>query len=181
MEQNRLSIYQIDMKYIRDLSNKDENVRSVSPQINKEKRPFVGIVVVNDNKQYCIPFSSPKPKHYQMKNDVDFTKMFDDQNKLIGVLNFNNMIPVDESVLIPFNLEKAKNDTPEIIHYKKMVKKQLNWCQKNQNSIVSKANKLYYLVTETPEKYIYLTRRCCDFKKLEAVLEKRFYCREKRV
>ena len=39
MKQKRLFLYQVDIKYIRDLSNKDEtgNVRSVSPQINKEK------------------------------------------------------------------------------------------------------------------------------------------------
>ena len=172
MKQERFSIYRIDMKYIRNLAKKDENVRSVSPQITKEKRPFVGIVVVYNDKQYCIPFSSPKPKHYQMKNDVDFTKMFDEQNKLIGVLNFNNMIPVDKSVLIPFNFEITKNDTPEQIHYKKMVKKQLNWCQKNQVSIVAKANKLYQISTETPEKSRNLTRRCCDFLKLEQELKK---------
>lgn len=43
MEQKRLSLYQIDLKYIRDLAEVDDNVRSVSPQIGKEKRPFVGI------------------------------------------------------------------------------------------------------------------------------------------
>jgi hypothetical protein len=31
-----------------------------------------------------------------MKNDKDFTRMFDKKNKLIGCLNFNNMLPVDE-------------------------------------------------------------------------------------
>lgn len=40
MKQNRLSLYQIDIKYIRDLANKDDNVRSVSPQIGKDNRPF---------------------------------------------------------------------------------------------------------------------------------------------
>ncbi len=34
---------------------------------------------------------------------VDFTKIMDGE-KLIGVLNFNNMIPVDESCTIPLNL-----------------------------------------------------------------------------
>ena len=172
MKQSRFSIYQVDIKYIRDLSKVDENVRSVSPQINKQNRPFIGIVIINGCKQYCIPFSSPKPKHSQMKNDVDFTKILDNNNKIIGVLNFNSMIPVNESVLIPLNLEQNKNEAPEVIHYKKMVKKQLNWCQKNQDSIVTKANKLYKMITETPEKSRNLTRRCCDFKKLEQVLEK---------
>ena len=51
------------MKYIRDLAKSDDNVMSVSPQIGKESRPFVGIVVICDKKPYCIPLTSPKPKH----------------------------------------------------------------------------------------------------------------------
>ena len=74
MKQKRLSIYQIDMKYVRDLAKADDKVMSVSPQENKESRPFVGIVVIMNDKKYCIPLSSPKSKHNQMKNDVDFTK-----------------------------------------------------------------------------------------------------------
>ena len=174
MKQKRLFLYQVDIKYIRDLSNKDEtgNVRSVSPQINKEKRPFVGILIICDNKKYCVPLSSPKPKHKDMKNDVDFTKIYDN-DKLLGVLNFNNMIPVDESVLIPLNLHIEKGDTPDVIHYKKLTEKQLNWCQQNQDAIISKANKLYKIVVFTPEKSRNLTRRCCNFRKLEEVLLKR--------
>ena len=174
MKQKRLFLYQVDIKYIRDLSNKDEtgNVRSVSPQINKEKSPFVGILIICDNKKYCVPLSSPKPKHKDMKNDVDFTKIYDN-DKLLGVLNFNNMIPVDESVLIPLNLHIEKGDTPDVIHYKKLTEKQLNWCQQNQDAIISKANKLYKIVVFTPEKSRNLTRRCCNFRKLEEVLLKR--------
>ena len=160
------------MKYIRDLAKADDNVRSVSPQIDKEKRPFVGIIIVCDSKKYCIPLSSPKPKHIGMKNDIDFTKIYD-KDKLLGVLNFNNMIPVDESVIKPVDLVVRTTDLPQTARYKKMTTKQLNWCQQNQDSIVMKANKLYKIITETPEKYRNLTRRCCDFKKLEAVLEKR--------
>ena len=172
MKQKRLSIYQIDMKYVRDLAKADDKVMSVSPQENKESRPFVGIVVIMNDKKYCIPLSSPKSKHNQMKNDVDFTKIYD-KDKLLGVLNFNNMIPVDESVLKPLDLRIKSNDSPQTAHYKKMTAKQLNWCQQNQDAIVVKANKLYGIITQTPEKSRNLTRRCCDFKKLEAVLEKR--------
>lgn len=60
------------MKYIRDLSRVDDNVMSVSPQEHKENRPFVEIIVILEEKQYCIPLTSPKPKHDKMKNDLDF-------------------------------------------------------------------------------------------------------------
>ena len=33
MEQKRLRLYKLDMKYIRDLAKKDDNVHSVSPQV----------------------------------------------------------------------------------------------------------------------------------------------------
>ena len=40
---------------------------SVSPQIGKENSPFVGVVVICNDKKYCIPLKSPKPKHQTMK------------------------------------------------------------------------------------------------------------------
>ena len=64
MEQNRLNLYTVNMKYIRNLHNQgDDRVFSVSPQVGKDNRPFVGIVVICGEKQYCIPLSSPKEKH----------------------------------------------------------------------------------------------------------------------
>ena len=109
MKQEKLQLFTMDMKYVRDLHKVDDRVQSVSPQIHKSNRPFVGIVVVCNRRQYCIPLDHPKDKHYKMKNDVDFTRIFDG-DKIIGVLNFNNMIPVDESVVRKFNVKINKND-----------------------------------------------------------------------
>ena len=73
MKQKRLSLYTVNMKYIRNLHNQgDDRVFSVSPQTGKSNRPFVGIVIICNNKQYCIPLSSPKDKHRSMKNGVDY-------------------------------------------------------------------------------------------------------------
>ena len=52
-----------------------------------------------------------------------------------------------------------------------MAAKQLDWCQRNQEAIVKKANKLYMLV-QSEKASGFLKRRCCDFKKLETVLQK---------
>jgi len=92
MEQERLNLYFMDMKYVRDLHKIDDRVQSISPQIHKNNRPFVGILIICDKHKYCVPLDSPKEKHKRQKNDVDFTRIFDDE-KLISVLNFNNMIP----------------------------------------------------------------------------------------
>lgn len=52
-----------------------------------------------------------------------------------------------------------------------MAAKQLDWCQHNQESIVRKANKLYGMV-QSEKTSGFLKRRCCDFRKLEMVLQK---------
>ncbi|MCC8164005.1 MAG: type III toxin-antitoxin system ToxN/AbiQ family toxin [Lachnospiraceae bacterium] len=170
MKQRRLNLYLIDMKYIRNLSKVDDNVMSVSPQIEKEKRPFVGIIIVCDMQEYCVPLSSPKHKHESMKNDVDFTKIIV-EDKLLGVLNFNNMIPVDESCISPVDLKVTGKDSPQSRRYKKMAAKQLSWCQGHQDEITKKANKLYKMI-ESGKASGLLKRRCCDFAKLETVLQK---------
>lgn len=170
MRQQRLNLYLIDIKYIRNLAKADDHVMSVSPQIEKESRPFVGIVVICGLHKYCVPLSSPKPKHASMKNDVDFTKIMD-QEKLIGVLNFNNMIPVNENCIKALNLKITIYDDIQTKQYKKLAVKQLEWCRQNQESIVKKANKLYNMVL-SGKANVSLKKRCCNFQKLENILLK---------
>ena len=63
MKQERLNLYRIDMKYIRNLHHVDSRVSSVSPQIGKQSRIYVGIIVICNNRKYLIPLSHPVPKH----------------------------------------------------------------------------------------------------------------------
>jgi protein AbiQ len=61
-------------------------------------RPYAGIVLhVGDNKYY-VPLSSPKPKHMKMQDRLDFIRL-EHKNQLRGVLNLNNMIPVNDSLV----------------------------------------------------------------------------------
>ena len=174
MQKYRLNLYHIDMKYIRDLAKADDRVMSVSPQIGKEKRPFVGIVILCESKKYCIPLTSPKPKHLTMKNDKDFTRMFDKNGKMIGCLNFNNMIPVSDSVLSPVNMKLHPEMREHERKYVSLLNDQLDWCNENQEAFIRKAEKLYRLITENPDKLPLLTKRCCDFIRLETVLSTRY-------
>ena len=179
MKQPRLKLYTIDMKYVRDLAKVDGNVMSISPQINKSSRPFVGILVLLNEKSYCIPLTSPKAKFEKKKNTVDFIKILHntkkDENgayKVIGALNLNNMIPVKSSLLTPIDLNIHQSDNGSTRTYKQLMKDQLDWCQANQDIILKRANQLYNLVCKYPEQNRNLTKRCCDFKKLEKVLDK---------
>lgn len=93
-----LEVYRIDMKFIRNLHNIDDRVLSVSPQIGKDERPFLGVIVICNEHKFCVPLSKSKRKHKKMRDKIDLKKIVY-QGELIGVLNFNLMIPV-EDVLI---------------------------------------------------------------------------------
>lgn len=175
-EEDKLDLYLVDKKYIRDLSKVDDHVMSVSPQTGKDTRPFLGIIIIMDKKEYCIPLTSPKEK-FDVKTKEDFVKILDpklkNENgaaKTIGILNINNMIPISQAYVEKIDLYKTTDIEK---HKRNLLIKQLNWCRDNHSTIQNKANKVYRLVTQTPEKNRRLTARCLNFLKLEKVLEKK--------
>ena len=176
-----LNIYDVKLKYIRDLQDVDSNVMSQSPQIAKSTRIYVGVIIMLNGQSYCIPFSSGTKAKFQIKNkNPDMIKIPDlqrkDENgayKTLAVLNINNMIPVNETVIEMIDIHNYSTDTVAVRNRKALMQKEIRWCRENADLIVRRAQKVYYMVTEQPQKNINLTRRCCDFKKLEAVLERR--------
>lgn len=108
-----------------------------------------------------------------MHNGRDFTKVFDQKGKLIAVLNFNNMIPVDKSVIRAVDLGIKPSDAADVKGYKILMQNQIEWCNAHAGEIVRKAHELYYIVTEKPRKFRGLVKRCCDFKRLESALDAR--------
>ena len=170
MKQEKLYLYRLNMKYVRDLHKADDKVQSISPQIHKSNRPFVGVLVVLDEKQYCVPLDHPKKKHSDMNNDIDFSKIVVD-GKLLAVLNFNNMIPVNDSLIKRIDLKISPYDSSAEKAYKILCAKELDWIQKHQNAIIKKANKLYKMIS-LGKADNRLQKRCVDFVKLESVLHK---------
>lgn len=171
MKKDLINLYTVNLKYNRDLHNADDNVMSISPQIGKDSRVFVGIIVLVNTKKYCIPLTSYKEK-FNIKSKEDFIKIPHPNKKndngafqSIAVLNLNNMIPVADYLVQKVDLSKEQPKQNLMIN-------ELKWCRENSQIIINRANRLYDKVTQTPEKDIRLTHRCCDFKKLEAVLEK---------
>ncbi|MBO5346522.1 MAG: type III toxin-antitoxin system ToxN/AbiQ family toxin [Lachnospiraceae bacterium] len=170
MKQERLNLYRIDMKYIRNLHNADNRVSSVSPQIGKQHRIYLGIVIVCNGKKYLIPLSHPVEKHLKISSRADFDKIIDKHGKLLGVLNYNLMIPVTVRQLIKVNLKTTTSDSASDRYYKQLCIDELNWCRKNAEIIINKANCLYRLCTEDSN---YKGKgRCLDFKKLELECDK---------
>ena len=70
------------------------------------------------------------------------------------------------------DLKIKQNKRKKTISYKDLMKNQLSYCQQNQDIIVKRANRLYDIVVRYPESNRNLVKRCCNFKKLEVVLEK---------
>ena len=167
--QTDFKLYKVDMKYIRNLHNIDDKVFSVSPQTGKDNRVFVGIVIICGIYKYCIPLSSPKEKHIKMKNSMDFSKI-EVNGKLLGVLNFNLMIPIEEEQLQLVDTTIFKRDRENIKYYKRLCVQELEWCRNNSEVICNKANVLY-------KKYIsnepFTGRnRCLNFPELELECKK---------
>ena len=150
------------LKYLGIYENK------VSLKVN---RPFIGIVFKINNKEYFAPLSSPKEKHKKMKTNIDFFKI--DKGNL-GIINFNNMIPVINNDLCRKKLDLkmlSKSLNTEDIKYFRLLKNQLEYCEKNKNIIFAKAKKIYNIFTKNFEelsasqKKMY--RRVNNFKVLE--------------
>lgn len=137
----------------------------------KANRPFIGIVFKVNNKEYFAPLSSPKEKHKRMKTNIDFFKI--DKGNL-GIINFNNMIPVINNDICRNKLDLemlSKSLNTDDIKYFRLLKNQLEYCEKNKNIILAKAEKIYDIFTKNLDKLSEsqkkMYRRVNNFKVLE--------------
>ncbi len=158
-----LSLYKVDELYNQKLQELDSRVMDLSNK--KSSRPFVGILIKIDEINYVAPLSSPKSKHKKMKNSLDFMKI---DSGTLGIINFNNKIPVKVEYLIkidPSNIITAKIDE---INYVNLLNKQLSWINKkvNEEKIIKKAIKLreLFLRKKLPKN---IEERCVNFFLLE--------------
>ena len=177
MMKSAAKLYYVDIDYNEALRKIDKNVMSNSPKDNKEDRPYLGIVIEINNTLYCIPLTSPDKEKFQKKCGKDMVKIPDAKRKnangapmLLAVLNLNNMIPVDKSVIAEVDLKIRPNDSKAEKKYKELLQNEQNWCRDNFEMICRKANKLYEQIIQNPKKDINLTARCVDYIKLENVL-----------
>ena len=173
MKSDRLELYWVDMKYIRDLHNADNRVSSVSPQIGKENRVYTGVVIICKTQKYVIPLSHPQKKHSTMKPSADFDKIYDRKGRLIAVLNFNLMIPVEDRQLTKVDLTIRNTDSREEKAYKNLCINEIEYCRTGnmQKKISDKASMLYDLCTNSKQNYKG-KERCLDFRKLEKICKR---------
>lgn len=157
-----LKLVKIDSDYCNYLRKYDYRVPYNCGK--KESRPFIGVLFKVGECMYFAPLSSPKPKHLKMKSAVDFMKLDDGR---LGVVNFNNMIPVNNNNITVLDLERENH---EFYKYNNLLKLQLYYLRENDAQLFRHSRQLYerYLNNKLP-KNIY--DRCCNFKLLEEKCE----------
>ena len=129
---------------------------------NKELRPFIGILFSINKCEYFAPLSSPKEKHKKLKNTLDLIKI---DNGNLGVINFNNMIPVTYKNYVEFDLNKKNKTKSELLRIE-LITDQLRWLTSNKKNIYNKSKLLYdlYCNNKLPKN---VKDRCCNFPLLE--------------
>lgn len=168
-----LDFYTVKRKYVRNLMNIDHpNIMSVSSQHRINKRVFVGVIVMVDKHQYCIPLSSveEKSKYQRMSNNITFRKIIDTKGEVISALNINNMIPVREEYLIPFDMKIYPTDSEKQRKYKMHCMEELRWCREHENEIIMLARELHKMVCSGQP---FQKRKICpDYRLLEKECDK---------
>ncbi len=153
-----LRLYRIDDKYIYYLKSRDKRVQN-----NKNKRrPYVGIVLYVGGYRYFVPMESPKPNHANIKSGKHLLKL---DNGRLGLLGFNNMIPVHEAALISFDINQEQDK-----NYAELLKRQVSYINRNKADILNHAAKTYYSAIKNNNAF--LSKICCDYKKLEKACNK---------
>lgn len=161
--------YIVDKGYVSYLSKFDYKVGNV--EYGEKLKLHIGVLIEIGNNKYYVPVSSPKEKHNQMKNSLDFHKLVDsDDGTLYAVININNMIPVPDKYITQlkyneiqnyrfFSNQKEKTDYIYLLQKEKLIIDSLS------DILCRKAQKLFYKVSKSPNSL--LAKRCCNFTLLQ--------------
>lgn len=156
-----MEFYHVKDEYIAFLKSYDFKV----PENKQETRPYLGVVLEIDSIKYYAPFSSPKPKHKNMRNGTDFRKIAGGR---YGAINFNNMVPIVDEALIYIDINSIQD-----IQYKNLLGNQYRAILADEVQIRKTAEKLRTLLmkkdTELSAYEQTVTKRCCNLQLLEKV------------
>lgn len=174
-----MKIYSISDEYISYLRKKNPNVYSNKLDHRTHTRKYIGVVISIGEFKYYIPMSSPKETDYQIAGNSKVIKKSivpiirivvknsEGVKELKGTLRISHMIPVPESELELYDLDREQD-----IAYKELVQNELIFIRKNQEKIRNNANVLYkqkkendmsagYVKSALP--YIELEKYCVEF------------------
>ena len=155
---SRLKLFRVDVDYIRYLYGFDKKVQYNEKESEDYtiKRPYIGVIFKIEECNYFVPLESPKPQHIKLKSNVHIMKINAGKH---GLIAFGNMIPINLSQLINFDIDK------ESAPYKSLLQKQFIFCNKHSEDIKKHAVYTYNEVVVKKSKFF--KKVCCDFKLLE--------------
>lgn len=133
---NKLRLFKIDINYIKYLYKFDKKVQYNEKREDAytERRVYLEIVLQVNEFKYFVPLEHPRPEHQKLKNNTFIYKI---HNGKYGMLGFNNMIPVNETELIKFDINKESEK------YKQILISQYHFCNKHIEEIHTKALDTY--------------------------------------
>ena len=99
-----------------------------------------------------------------MRDKIDFKKIIHN-GSLIGVLNFNLMIPVENAQIQRIDTKIRKHDNMDTRRKKELLIKELEWCNEHISDIANTAHVLYqkYITGEN----FAARKQYLDFRKME--------------
>lgn len=180
-----IKIININHNYIKALHDECSQVFYLPSEY--DNKPYVGILINDNGRQYAIPLSSAKERHkdyrchengrFLVYDNVEATSLVPDgvykQNEdgtykhILSVLVVPKMIPVKDDVFTIFDVNPNPIDDIDLAKYKKLVNKELGFCINIKDRIIKDANKIYSTQIRTGKIY----PNYVDFKKLEAVCD----------
>lgn len=184
--EGKLTFINIDQSYLKKLHDACSEVY-YKPS-GYENKPYIGILINNDDRKYVIPLSSAKEKHKTWKNvnkecylvyetakkssmgqgDIWVATEADNVKHILSVMDIKKMIPIVDGVYSRVNINPDDRDTDDVKKYKDLLNKEYSFCLKVINEVIGKANKLY----DKQMKNGKVVKFCCDFKALEEVADK---------
>ena len=181
----KLKIITIDQKYMKMLYSKCNQVFYLPKDYGK--KPYIGILISENEREYAIPLTSAKEKHKFLKN-CDNGRMLvleyashekimkngifkeypnGELKHILAVLMINKMIPIKKGVYSLVNINYCHEDDLETNKYKTLLNKEYSFCVSHKEKILKIANRIYTLQIEKGIVY----KGHCDFKKLEKVCD----------
>lgn len=181
---NKLYLYNVDIKYIEYLHGFDNEVFfDRSPEY--KNKPYVGIIINVNGIKYFIPLTSAKEKHKKLKNSGDSyiliyeniplnqTVRIDTSNwilntitinqtlytkHILSVLELKKMIPIPDGCYAKTDINALSN-----LGKKRLLIKEYEFLKNKYDIILKKVNKLYNNQIKTGKIY----PGYCNFSLLE--------------
>ena len=151
-----IKLYEVNADYIDYLSVYAPHLFQNKKPGQKNNRKYIGIVFQINSFDYFAPLSSFRPKHFRMKESVDFIKVKD-----YAVINLNNMFPVPLTERNYVDIRKERDP-----HYRALLLAEYRFIKSIQEKIHKNAQNVYKIKIKDGTSSA-LAKRCNDFLSLE--------------